>query len=300
MLNVKMLSSTVDPELIIATAAKLCYSPSTIEDLKGKQTPEKVEKFIKLLASLGHESPIEHVSFTFGVEGISRVTEIQLLRHRLASYSVKSGRYVRANNFNYVIPPMIKRNEELLEKYVKGIERDWKEYNELVDGLIIDYILENESDFIQSEVFSSTSTLWLNKIDPDENWAEFLERFKEKHGQEYFAYEKQAIEDARYKLPIALETKLVVTMNARSLMNLFRHRCCFRAQWEIRAVANEILKICKKEAPTLFKNAGAPCKSGICSEGKMQCKELKGKIPTMVQIKEILQKDEVKKLLEEV
>ena len=83
--------------------------------------------------------------------------------------------------------------------------------------------------------------------------------------------EKMAIEDARYVLPNACETKLVVTMNARSLQNFFRLRCCNRAQWEIRELAWTMLELCRRAAPTLFGKAGPACLCGACPEGKMSC-----------------------------
>jgi thymidylate synthase (FAD) len=84
--------------------------------------------------------------------------------------------------------------------------------------------------------------------------------------------EKKAIEDARFVLPNACETKMAVTMNARSLINFFRLRCCNRAQWEIKAVADEMLRLCCEVAPSIFKNAGPSCvKDGKCPEGKMTC-----------------------------
>ena len=91
------------------------------------------------------------------------------------------------------------------------------------------------------------------------------------------AAEKAAIEDARFVLPNACETKIVMTFNVRSLMNMFRHRCCERAQWEIRAMADEMLKLVKEVAPTLFKYAGPCCVSGPCPEGKMSCGKMKEK-----------------------
>ena len=85
------------------------------------------------------------------------------------------------------------------------------------------------------------------------------------------AASKLANEDARFVLPNACETKMIVTMNARSLMNFFHHRCCSRAQWEIRALADEMLKLVREVAPTLFSHAGPSCVGGVCPEGKMSC-----------------------------
>ena len=114
------------------------------------------------------------------------------------------------------------------------------------------------------------------------NYNELADILKKKHYMDFIkdgmdekqadkAAEKKAIEDARFVLPNACETKMIVTMNVRSLYNFFNHRCCNRAQWEIRAVANEMLRLVKEKAPTLFKYAGPSCVGGKCPEGKMSC-----------------------------
>ena len=239
-MKVALLNSTINPELLIATAAKLCYSPSSIEELKKKQTEEGIEKFLNMLMSYGHQSPIEHVSFTFAVEGVSRSLSHQLVRHRIASYSQQSQRYVKLNQFDYIVPTAINNNEKCKEIYVNAMKNIQRDYNIITDYLIKGYL---------------------------------------EQGLDKKVAEKKAIEDARYLFPNACETKIILTMNARSLMNFFNHRCCNRAQWEIKALANEMLKQVKKVAPTLFKNAGAPCRKGYCPEGKMQCQEFLGKIP---------------------
>ena len=239
-MKVALLNSTINPELLIATAAKLCYSPSSIEELKKKQTEEGIEKFLNMLMSYGHQSPIEHVSFTFAVEGVSRSLSHQLVRHRIASYSQQSQRYVKLKQFDYIVPRAINNNEKCKEIYVNAMKNIQRDYNVITDYLIKGYL---------------------------------------EQGLDKKVAEKKAIEDARYLFPNACETKIILTMNARSLMNFFNHRCCNRAQWEIKALANEMLKQVKKVAPTLFKNAGAPCRKGYCPEGKMQCQEFLGKIP---------------------
>lgn len=234
-MNVKLLAYTPEPEKVIATAAKLCYSSATIDELHdGLDDHEKVKKFIYMLMSLGHESPIEHVSFTFGIEGISRSCSHQLVRHRIASYSQKSQRYVNEGGFDYVIPPSIERHP-----YLRGL-------------------FEAEMDQLQHKYDYFRSCL-VTEIMNDE-------------GISKEAAEKRANEDARFLLPNACETKIVVTMNVRSLFNFFKHRCCNRAQWEIRAVAMEMWRICMEIAPDIFKYAGPDCVTkGKCSEGNMTC-----------------------------
>ena len=106
-LKVKLIAYTPDAEKVVAAAAKLCYARSDVDTLMDNLTPDKVEDFIERLADLGHESPIEHASYTFAVEGVSRALLAQLTRHRLASYSVQSQRYVDKSDFDYIMPPEI-------------------------------------------------------------------------------------------------------------------------------------------------------------------------------------------------
>lgn len=294
-MKVKLISSTLNPEFLVATAAKLCYSPSDIESLMEKQTPEGVEKFIKMLTEIGHASPIEHVSFTFAIEGVSRSLTHQLVRHRIASYSQQSQRYVKEAQFEYIIPPAIENSSAAKEIFIDTMKRDQQAYNEIVEILIHKYIETNEKEKIELAIKEVLGERFSKGI--LENWnvpqcghssREYVAKFKEMFKKEYNSIEKKAIEDARYVFPNACETKIIVTMNARSLMNFFHHRCCFRAQWEIRQLAVQMLKLCKESSPTLFKNAGASCATGICPEGDMQCKELKGKIPTNKDVKNLI------------
>lgn len=240
---VTLLAHTPMPEQTIASAAKLCYSPSNIETIMEGLDEKKSADFVDMLARIGHESPIEHASFTFGIEGVSRSLLAQITRHRMASFSVQSQRYVAEAQFEFVIPPEIENVPEAKAEFLKAMEDDQKTYDKL------------------------TSIL------------------KEKHYKEFTASgddeksaarkaEKKAIEDARFVLPNACCTKMICTMNARSLMNFFSHRCCNRAQWEIRDIAVQMLKLCLQVAPSLFKNAGPPCIRGGCTEGKMSCGQM--------------------------
>ena len=240
MINVKLLQYTPEPEKVISAAAKLCYSSSGVEDILDGLTEEKTEKFLSMLMDIGHESPVEHVCFTFGIEGVSRRLLAQITRHRIASYSVKSQRYVKEGQFEYVTPPEIEAIPEAKELYIKAMNDDQKTYNELFEILF------------------------------DKHFTKFTEEgLSEKDAKK--KAEKQAIEDARFVLPNSCETKMVVTMNARSLMNFFKHRCCMRAQWEIRELARQMLMLVKEVAPTLFKYAGPGCVHGKCPEGTMSC-----------------------------
>lgn len=239
-MNVELLQYNPDCEKIVAAAAKLCYSSAKIEGILDGLDEEKTEKFLNRLVSLGHESPTEHVTFTFGIEGVSRSLTHQLVRHRLASYSQKSQRYVNEGQFEFVTPPEIEAMPEAKEEYLKAMADDVASYNKLADILF--------KKHYEQMILSGM----------DEKKAKT-------------AAEKKAIEDARYVLPNACETKIIVTMNTRSLMNFFRHRCCERAQWEIRDLACRMLMLVKEVAPTLFKYAGPACVSGKCPEGDMSC-----------------------------
>lgn len=237
---VTLLAYTPSPEKTIASAAKLCYSSSSIKDLRDGLTDEKVKSFVEMLSDLGHESPIEHASFTFGIEGVSRSLLAQITRHRIASYSVKSQRYVSEGAFEYVTPPEVSADEETLKVYKDAMQKAQDAYDSIAEVLTKKH---KETFLIEGK---------------DEKTAARMAQ-------------KKAIEDARFVLPNACETKMVVTMNARSLMNFFHHRCCNRAQWEIREVANMMLKLVSEVSPELFKKAGPPCVSGPCPEGKMSC-----------------------------
>ncbi len=241
MIKVELITYTPDADKLVAAAAKLCYAKSDISTLLENLTPEKTESFLDLLSSLGHQSPIEHASFTFGIEGVSRACLAQITRHRIASFSVQSQRYVNKSQFEYVIPPHISAIPEALDEFLAAMEEDARHYNSL------------------------------HKILSDAHYKELVASgMNEKNAKK--AAEKKANEDARFVLPNACDTRMIVTMNTRSLYNFFALRCCDRAQWEIRDVARQMLLLCKNASPLLFKKAGPPCVSkGRCSEGSYTC-----------------------------
>lgn len=224
-MKVKLLNYSPNPDAIVASAAKVCYSNKSIDEIYSTllDDPEENQKFVKKLVDMHHESPLEHVSFTFSIEGVSRALTHQLVRHRLASYSQKSQRYVSEKQFEYVIPKTVQRKEEaqrIFENMMKSIQ--------LAYDALIDLDIPKE--------------------------------------------------DARYVLPNACETTIVVSMNARELINFFGHRCCVRAQWEIRDASNLMLQLVKEVAPCIFNNIGANCDTlGYCPENNMSC----GKKPTL-------------------
>ena len=134
-MKVELLAHTPDPERIVATAAKLCYSSSDIGSLRDGLTDDKIESFIDMLASIGHESVMEHVTFTFGIEGISRACSHQLVRHRIASYSQKSQRYVNEDGFEFITPPAIADIPEAKKEYDRVIDIITESYSKIADML---------------------------------------------------------------------------------------------------------------------------------------------------------------------
>ena len=216
-MNVTLIEHTPNPERTVSLAARLCYSPSSIDDLREKLAASDIESFLDKIMSLGHHSVLEHASFTFGIEGISRVTTHQLVRHRIASFSQQSQRYVsHKEEFTSIMPDSIAKNPEACQIFAFMSETVHKAYAQLIDMGI-------------------------------------------------------PAEDARYILPNATETKIIMTMNARELLHFFALRCCQRAQWEIREMSIEMLRIVKKVAPIIFRQAGPGCVAGPCPEGKFCC-----------------------------
>ncbi len=256
--KVTLLTYTPDPEITIASAAKLCYSPASIDTVREGLTEEKAAEFVDMLSSLGHESPTEHAYFTFGIEGVSRALLAQITRHRIASFSVQSQRYVAEKQFGYVLPPEIENCPEALRIFEDAMKRDQEDYDKITAVLKAKHL----KDMLDSGMEEKAANR---------------------------AAEKKAIEDARFVLPNACETKMIVTMNTRSLLNFFHHRCCSRAQWEIRDVANQMLSLVYSVAPQLFKKAGPPCVSGPCPEGKMSC----GKVKEMKELTEKIKNGEI-------
>lgn len=259
-LNVKLLSHTMNPELVIASAGKLCYSPSTIDELIEKQDDESVEKFINRLVSMGHESPLEHAVFNFAIEGVSRSLTHQLVRHRIASYSQQSQRYVDLEeNFKYVIPKQIEKYTFIKEVFEESMERTYEEYTKLSRLLLKQYICE----YLKEELDTHNIDAGLDVL------VEIMQtRDKKKLSQ----FNKTAIENARAVLPNACETKIICTMNLRTLINFCHHRCCRRAQDEINELAWAMKEEIDKVSPLLGKCLGATCQFGKCTEGAMSCK----------------------------
>lgn len=224
-MRVKLLSHTLASDIVVATAAKTCYSNKAVHEifrelLYPPDSTEEISRIIRKCRDSGHLSVFEHATFTFAIEDVSRALLAQLTRHRIASYSVKSQRYTDESYFNYVMPETVASDYETIDVFVNVIDAIQEAYQALIKAGI-------------------------------------------------------PKEDARYILPNACKTQLVMTMNARELLHFFRLRCCKRAQWEIRELANKMLELCREVAPVLFEKAGAPCEIGEgcpeekpCEEGK--------------------------------
>ena len=228
--RVALVRHTADPEALTALGARLCYAGGDIDRLLSIIETKDQKAFVEKIMSMGHESVLEHVSFTFLIEGVSRVLLAQLTRHRIASFSVQSQRYVSyASGFGYIVPPAIRAlGEEAVAEY--------------------------ESQMAQMQS-------WY------EGWQKKLGDAGEKSN-----------EDARFVLPNACETRILMTMNARELRHFFSLRMCSRAQWEIRQMANSMFEQCCRVAPAMFRDAGPGCLRGACPEGEKSCgraKEIK-------------------------
>ena len=221
-LKVALLRHTLSPEETVALGARLCYSRAGIDDLTRRVSQKDQSEFVQKILGMGHDSVLEHASFTFGVEGVSRVLLAQLTRHRLASFSMQSQRYVSyENGFGYIVPPKIAALGEAAQA----------EYRR------------------QMEEMHAWYCAWQEKLGAGEG----------------------SNEDARFVLPGACETRLMMTMNVRELRHFFSLRMCSRAQWEIRALATEMHRLCMEVAPALFADAGPGCLRGACPEGAKSC-----------------------------
>ncbi len=216
-MHVELLYHTPDPERAIATAARLCYAPVGASELMETMPDERIKSVLSTIMESGHFSTLEHASYTFAVDGVSRALTHQLVRHRLASFNQQSQRYVKfKDGLDVIKPESIAADEEASALFDKAIQTAVDAYTKLLDSGI-------------------------------------------------------PAEDARYLLPNAAETKIVITMNVRELLHFFNLRCCNRAQWEIRQLAWKMLDLVRPTAPFIFLDAGPSCMRGSCAEGKMTC-----------------------------
>lgn len=219
---VKLISHTPYPDRCCAAAAFTSWKKMSPKELFDGLSDQDANDFLRMVIDYGHLSVTEHASFTFSIEGISRACSHELVRHRLASYTQQSQRYVKfsASDLKYVTPKTVEESEFK------------SEYHQMMIKI--------------SEFYTKLCG-------------------------------KVPVEDARYILPNAVATNLVVTMNARELNHFFNLRLCNRAQWEIRCLAAKMLEEVKKVAPVLFESAGPNCdRLGFCTEGHLSC----GRRPT--------------------
>lgn len=224
-MDVRLLSYTPDPERFVAVAARLCYAPVGAAELMEHMSDKAVRKVLFTIMQSGHFSALEHASYTFAIDGVSRALTHQLVRHRLASYNQQSQRYVSyAEEPAFIVPPDVEADPQRRQVFLGACREAFEAYRRMLDA-------------------------------------------------------GTAPEDARYLLPNAMETKIVVTMNIRELLHFFTLRCCKRAQWEIRDLALRMLELVEPTAPYVFMDAGASCRRGPCSEGKMTCGDPYPKAP---------------------
>ena len=216
-MQVELLYHTPDPERAIATAARLCYAPVGASELMETMPESRVRSVLSTIMGSGHFSTLEHASYTFAADGVSRALTHQLVRHRIASFNQQSQRYVKFKDGVPVVkPPTVADDPAASAAFDEAVRATVEGYQKLLELGV-------------------------------------------------------PAEDARYLLPNAAETKIVITMNVRELLHFFQLRCCNRAQWEIRDLAWRMLELARPTAPYIFADAGAPCIGGGCPEGKMTC-----------------------------
>lgn len=216
-MDVLLIAYTPDPEKVCGAAAKVCVSSKTPREIWESTPKDSLLKNLGAALNRGHHSIVEHASFTFAISGVSRALTHQLVRHRMASYSQQSQRYVKLTRPGYVTPPTVKGNAEAQKLFKETVESTFKAYRQLMELGV-------------------------------------------------------PTEDARYVLPNAAETNLIVSMNARELLHFLELRLCLHAQWEIRSLASKMLQEALKVAPNILANAGPPCRTrGKCPENDPHC-----------------------------
>ena len=218
-----LLRHTPDPDRLVALAARRCYSAKAADAINEKLSESEIDRLLAFLRRRNHLSPFEHAVFTFSVDGISRALSHQLVRHRIASYSQESQRYVdymKVDDLPAIVPPTVQSNPEARTLFAAAVQQTLTAYRQLRDLGV-------------------------------------------------------PAEDARYIFPNAIETKIVFSLNGRSLFNFFEQRCCLKAQWEIRHVANRMLAEVRRVAPRMFQTAGPPCRYEVlpyCRENDPACR----------------------------
>lgn len=282
-MNVTLIAWTPATEQIVAAAGKTCYSNKPASAILDTMTDEAAAKFIRKILSSGHHSVLEHVSFTFSIEGVSRSLLAQITRHRIASFSVQSQRYVDMANAPICAPKMIKDNPHALRVFEDLMDETHRAYRDIHAYLLSEQLHKKYGGFVKSHpdlpaVAYNNSKYFHLVLDSKMNALKDAPETTVEDHMLYATYkkdraaaEKTANENARAVLPNATVTNITMTMNARELLHFFNMRCCNRAQDEIRDLADKMLVLCKQVAPTIFEKAGAPCVSGPCPEGEMSC-----------------------------
>lgn len=214
-MKVELIAHTPDADSLCAAAARSCYSNASMGDLLSSMNEQALAKVLQDTVGMGHHSVLEHAVYTFNVEGVSRTLTHQLVRHRIASFSQQSQRYVSMAQASYVTPPKVDSNGDASQRFHSLMNEIWAAYDELATMV--------------------------------------------------------PKEDARYVLPNACTTNITITMNARELLHFLSLRCCNRAQWEIREMADEMLRHLRKASPVIFARAGPGCVRGACPEGRLSC-----------------------------
>lgn len=225
-MEVQLIQYSPNPELLIAAAARLCYKDVGAVDLINNLSRDDVTNLLDTVISSGHFSVLEHVTFTFGIDGISRILSHQIVRHRVGiALSQQSQRYTKLVHASYVAPKSIESNMDLSQRF-----------RELTETCIALYY-EMQNSGIPKE-------------------------------------------DARFILPQAVTTRLVMTVNMRQLINMYSSDACFRSQWEMRQLMTCLKREIRKVSPRLASELKIKCfKLGYCDE-KIICEELKEKMPS--------------------
>ncbi len=221
-MKVSLVVHTPDPDRLCAQAALVSKWPKGWSEFKDLWNDKTDMRHLTDAIEKGHVSVIEHACFTFSLEGISRSCSHQTVRHRIASHTQQSQRYVHLQDPDaFVIPETIQENEKARKLFQEQLKAQFSTYERLID-------------------------LGIPK------------------------------EDARFVMPNATKTNIMVTMNARELLHFFALRCCERTQWELREVAWKMLTLAKKVAPLIFSKGGPSCvQLGFCPEGDLTCGKIK-------------------------
>lgn len=223
-MKVQLISYTPDPELLMTSAARLCYKDISAIDIRKYLEPGDVESLLTTVIESGHHSVLEHVTFSFALDEVSRVLTHQLVRHRVGiAYSQQSQRYTKLDATGFIIPETIAKSNL---------------------SMVVLVVLKNGLELYEALLFEGVPK-----------------------------------EDARYVLPQAIETRLVMTVNARQLIHMYAINACFRSQWEFRDLMNALRREVKTVSPRLAKEMQIKCIAmGYCNEAS-PCKELGDKMP---------------------